>query len=623
MESSCIYCGCGCRLNYEVKDNKIVRVSGVLSDDVSEGKPCIKGLMINEVFDQNRISSPLINGKPVTLKQALDYVYNNTKNLAPNEVFFNTSGKITNEDNYVIQKFARTCYQTPNIDSCCGRLCHNATVMGMKNVFGAPNLTVMNESKKIDFILIIGSEPEKDYPVFYNKLANNKKLKITRVHSFLKGCSEKECIVTIRPGSETCLLNGLINELIKKGLKSDVDGFEIMKEVALTYDADYVCNTCQISERTYKKLINDVYNSKRFGVFHGMGLTQHLNSLENIHSLLNLLLLKNGIILSLRGEVNVQGAGDLGGMPGLLPSGPLSNKTIIEKEWGLISESKGLNIIEALMLSPVRAVFLIEFNPYKSMPDTEQLNNKLRKTFKVYFGAYNNEASKKADVVIPIASLLGSEGTITNGERRLRKVNKVINNQPQLWQVLGELSKKFGKKKYFDYTNSREVFNELKRLVPDYNKINTNDLWRGRDDWAEKSIKYERFMPEHFDGLDDVTSDKYPYILTTYRSSYAFLGNEVTKNSKTLSDLQEPVGFYFNPVDMKQLSLAEGERLTIESQTNSLTGNAYKSDRLPRGIIGAYMHYSKLMINKLFPLKFDEESFTPNYKAVAVRVKKD
>lgn len=619
MESSCIYCGCGCRLNYEVKKNKIVKITGVKTDDMSDGAPCVKGLTIHEVYDKNRIEYPTIKGKKVSLGKALDYIYSKTKDLSSNEVFFNTSGKITNEDNFAIQKFARVCYKTPNLDSCCGRLCHIATVLAMNNVFGVANITYVKNAEKTDCIFIIGSEPSKSYPVFYNKLMRRKNLKIIKVHSFLKACDSKTCMITIRPGSETCLLNGLINELIKKGVKSKVSGFEILKKRVFTYNANYVCKTCGLSKSKYIDLVNDIYKSKKFSIFHGMALTQHMNSLENVHSLLNLLLLKKGTILTLRGEINVQGSGDIGGSPGILPTGDMSTKKELEKKWGEISDSKGLNILEALLLSPVKAAFITEFNPFKSLPNSNEVNEKLKKTFIVYFGAFHTLTSKKADVVIPIASLLESEGTITNGERRLRKVNKVIKKNLQLWEILQKFSKKFNKSKYFNYKNSKQIFSEMKLLVKAYSKINTAKLWKGKDEWADKKIKHKRFMPEPFDGLDDSTSKKYPFLLTTYRSKYSFLCNEITKNSKTLSKHREAAGFYFNIDDAKKLKLKNNTKIIVSSQVGTIKAKAFVSDMIPKGIVGAYMHYLK--INTLFPTNFDEESFTPNYKGVAVNVK--
>lgn len=622
MESSCIYCGCGCRLNYTVKNNKIIKISGVKSDEVSEGKPCVKGLTINEVWDKNRITTPTIKGEKTTLKKALEYAYNNTKELASNQVFFNTSGKITNENNFVMQKFARVCYKTPNIDSCCGRLCHIATVMGMQNVYGASNITKMKYVNDIDTLFIIGSEPDKDYPVFYNKLMKNKKVKILKIHSFVKGCNTRECVTTIKPGSETCLLNGLINELIRTGVKSKAEGFEILKETVKNYDADFITDICGLKKKEYKELVKSVINSQKFGIFHGMALTQHVNSLENVHSLLNLLLLKKGRVLTLRGEINVQGAGDLGGMPGVLPTGDLSTQEELEKNWGEISDAKGMNLIEALILHPVKAALLVEFDPFKSLPATKRVEKALKNTFVVYFGAYHNDTSRRADVVIPIASLIESEGSITNGERRIRKVNKVVRGEQELWDVLKEYSKLFKKEDKFEYINSKTVFKEIQKYVPSYSKINLNKLWKGEDQWADKKIKHERFMPEPFDGLDDATSEEYPYLLTTYRSKYSFLGDEITKNSKTLKNNRESIGFYFSKEDAKKLNIKNKTMVKVTSSAGELTSKAYVSEFLPPGIIGAYMHYSELKINTLYPVQFDEESFTPNYKGVAVRVEK-
>ncbi|MFX0206629.1 MAG: molybdopterin oxidoreductase family protein, partial [Candidatus Hodarchaeota archaeon] len=309
MESSCIYCGLGCRLNYEIDDNKILKITGVKSDDVSDGVPCIKGLTINEVYDKNRIRKPLIKKNDrqvqVTLSEAYNFIYENTKNLSPNDVFFNTSGKLTNENNYVMQKLARVCYKTANIDSCCGRICHIATVMGMLNVFGTSNLTRISNLDKIDTLLIIGSEPNKNYPTFFNKMMRKRDLKIIKIHSFEKSDNKREYLINILPGSQTSLLNGVINELIKKGVKSKVQGFKILEQKVKAYTPEFVCGTCKISRKNYIQLVNMVYESKSLGVFHGMALTQHVNSLENVHTLLNLVLLKKGKVLSLRGEVNV------------------------------------------------------------------------------------------------------------------------------------------------------------------------------------------------------------------------------------------------------------------------------------------------------------------------------
>ena len=126
--STCIYCGVGCKLTYHVDKNKIIKISGYKKDYMSEGKPCIKGLTINEVYNKNRIKVPYIrkNNKLVkaSYEQAINKIYEKIKNTNSKDIFLNGSGKITNEDNFLIYKIGTELFKTNNIDSCCGRLCH-------------------------------------------------------------------------------------------------------------------------------------------------------------------------------------------------------------------------------------------------------------------------------------------------------------------------------------------------------------------------------------------------------------------------------------------------------------------------------------------------------------------
>jgi len=188
VSSSCIYCGVGCQLNYQVEKEKIVKVFGNPGDSVSQGRPCVKGLTIGEVWNKNRVLFPQIKTqtgfKKVSWREALRFIAEKTKNLAPQEIFFSGSGRITNEDNFVIQKFARHVFCTNNVDGCCARLCHQPTVQAMTDCFGTPNLTLMENLGKIDTLLVIGSNPASNYPVFWNKVLQEKqkrKLKVILV----------------------------------------------------------------------------------------------------------------------------------------------------------------------------------------------------------------------------------------------------------------------------------------------------------------------------------------------------------------------------------------------------------------------------------------------------------
>ena len=366
ITSICPYCGCGCKLNFIVENEKVIKVEGNKKDEISEGKPCIKGLTLNEVIDKNRILYPMIKRKNklkrVSWDEALSFIYEKTKDFSPTEILFTGSGKITNEDNYSILKFAKIVYQTNNTDSCCGRLCHMATVEAMNNCFGNSNLTKMEYINKVDCLLIIGSNPASNYPVFFNKLLKRRKnIKIISVQALLNLTTKfGDYFLQITPGTEIVLLNGIMNYIISKNCYSKkaekYEGFERLVNLVKKYPVKKVCEICGISKKDFVEASEVIANSKNFSIFHGMGFTQHINGIENVHSLLNLLLLKNGYVLTLRGEINVQGAEDIGFIPNVLPSGSFDTIPFLEKVWkSKIPREKGKSLVEALLIDPVKA----------------------------------------------------------------------------------------------------------------------------------------------------------------------------------------------------------------------------------------------------------------------------
>ncbi|MGB9911541.1 MAG: molybdopterin oxidoreductase family protein [Microgenomates group bacterium] len=636
ITSSCIYCGVGCRLTYWVKRGEIFKINGDPTDPISEGKPCLKGLTIHEVIKKNRLVSPQIKVgnefKKVSWKEALNYIYQQTKDLAPQEVFFSGSGKIPNEDNFIIQKFARLVFQTNNIDNCCSRLCHQATIQAMMDCFGTPNLTWNENLKKIDTLLIIGSNPASNYPVFWRKILEEKakrKIKIINIQAIFNLTAkqlnkESDLNLIINQGTELVVINGIINYLLKNKKyppeKEKIEGFERLKNITQEFNLDFVTKTANLSSQDFQKACQIIASSQSLGIFHGMGLTQHVNGIENVHSLLNLVILKNAFLLTQRGEINVQGAGDMICHP-LKPTANFSC-------WlNPIPQEKGKNMIEAFYLSPVKAAFISGFNPAQSLPALDQLKKNLKKMFLVVIDSYFNETTKLAKVVLPAPILIERKrkGTITNGERRVRLINQVIPPYGQSlpeWQIYQQLARFWKKEKFFPYKKEEEIFQEITQVVPDYQKINPQMVYQGKDAFPNKNPKFKVFYPERWEGYDDPRSEKYPFLLTTFRSPYSFLTGEATANSSTLTKMEECPFFWFNPQDAHKNSLKEGEIIEIESTIAKIKGKIKITPDIPVGIIGSSFHSSKLLVNRLFPLEFDEETFTPNFKATAVRINK-
>lgn len=611
--SVCPYCGCGCKLKYVVEDGKLVRVLPYEKDDVSEGKPCIKGLTVNEVVDKGRIKKPMIrkNGKLVetTWEEALNHIYENTKKLKPDEVLFTTSGKIPNEDNYVIQKFARSCFNAINIDSCCTRLCHASTLLAMKEFFGASNLTVMDNINKVDCLLVTGSDPASNYPVFFNKIMKNKeKIKIISVQPRINHTSRfGNMFIRIDPGSEFVFLSAVINALLQSGYDKDVEnyqGFSEMKQAASEFTPDLVSEVCKVDKKDFEKVVETIKNSRTFAVFHGMGITQHMNAMKTLRSLFSLMLLKKGLILSLRGENNVQGVGDVTSA---------DNLKNVRKE-------KGKNLVEGILLSPVKAAFITGFNPAQSMPDLEKVHKNLENMFLVCMEPYPSLTTELADVVLPTPTIMERNGTVTNGERRIRLVSKALGlyGRPE-WQIFNDLSKLFGKS--FGYESEKQIFQEITENVIPYKDVDPDSVYSGNDAWADKKIKFQSFHLEKYEKPKEPRCKDYPFLLTTFRSKFQFLTGEMSSRSKTLSKMYDP-HIHINANDAKELNINEGDKVKVSSRLSSIEGKAKICPDTSEKVVACDFHSEKLLVNKLFPPDYDKESFTPNYRAVAVKLEK-
>jgi formate dehydrogenase major subunit len=610
------------------------------TDNPSEGTACIKGLTIHETMgsDEGRVLSPMIRNrrdepfKEVSWDEAYRFIRERTSGLAPSEVFFNASGKITNEDCYVTQKFARIAYKTNNVDACCSRLCHVTTVQGLENCFGSrAAFSKMDDIYGLDCLFIIGSNPAGNYPVLYNRImrARRKGLKVISSHALYSLTTKfSDVSLIIYPGTELILLNGIMNALLHQHgydkSAENVEGFERLRNVVELYTIDFVRQACGVDLEKLNQLIGYITDAKALGIIHGMGLTQHVTGSENVHALLDLMILKNAQLLSLRGEINVQGVGDMGCLPDRLPTGPLATAPMLESKWKAeVPNSKGKSIVEAFLISPTKAAFISGMNAAQSLPNLNVVHKNLEEMFVVVMDHYHNLTTKFADAVLPTPLLFEREGTITNGERRVRPVRKVREPcgscKPE-WQIFKELSTYFACADNFNYTTTRAITEEIVNIVPAYGQIDVESVYGGADAWPDKRMVFRRFMPEHFEGVEDIRSDKYPLILTSFRSMHHFLTGEMTNRSKTLMSFSEGPYCYMSAGDAKQLDLSNGDVVEVSSSVGSLKCEARIDENIPRGRVGMHFHFEELLVNKLFPTQFDEKTFTPNYKMAAVSV---
>ncbi len=620
MISTCIFCGCGCKLDYIVKDGRVVGIKPV-NEPVSEGVPCVKGLSIPEM-KVKRIKVPLYRENKnkdfdkVDWKYVYEILKEKIEQTEEDDMMFVSSGEITNEDNYVLQKFARVIAKTNNIDNT-ARLCHSPTVLAYERMLGNPvNPNFIKDIEDLDLILLVGTDPFSTYPVAFHRILKAKKkgAKIIYLHHLkLKTSEFSDYNLIVRPGTEIVAIASVLNYLFKSGLYRNIDGMNELRDDVKEIGFDFASEVCGVSASLLKEVADKILESRRFGVMHGMGLTQQVSGTENVEILLALCFLKDGKILSLRGKINIQGAGDMLAHPWI----GIKKIEELEKKWRVsLPKFKGKTLIESILVDPVKFLWISSSDLAVSLPDLGKVHRNLKKMFVVLANPFFNFTSNFSNLLLPTPMLFEREGSITNGEGRVRYVRKILesNSIPE-WRIFNDLAG-------WNYRNIKEITREIVRVIGSYSKVDVEKLYNGIDQFIDKEIKFKRIPKIKIEGVNFWNLKKHKFILTSFRSYYHFLTGDLTRSSKTLrSGMEEPI-LLVNPMDADELRIKDGEMVRVSSDVGSQEIKVKLSDAVYRKVVASVFHFNEFLFNKLVPLEMDEETQIPNYKGIPVTIEK-
>ncbi len=601
IKSVCMFCGVGCRLSYSIDDNKIETIMPDREDPVSRGRPCVKGLSINTI-NPDRVTSPMVRGsnglEPVDWEYAIEMFSEKLKDIEPEKTGWIGSGEITNEDNYAISKFARE-FGSENVDSC-ARLCHAPTVKGFKEVIGVGcSPGKLDDIYKLDTLLLVGTNPMVTYPAMGARIMEQKskgKLNVLYV-SFWEDetSSVADHIALMDMNHVSFFLLAIIDELINRGLASDIPGF------------DKLVGSAREARPIYKKILDmdkvrefaeEIEKSKSFGIAHGMGVTQTYNGTATIKAVASLALLKNGRIITNRGKINIQGAGDVGIHPG----------------------PGGKTLIDFLLLEPAEFVFTSIFNPAVSMPNLKEVRKNLKRMFLVQGIPYFNATSEYADLILPTPLLIERTGTITNGENLVRPVKQVLEppeNAKQDWEIMNALGKRLGID--LGFHDIIDVTTEISKKVPRYGKIRP-ELFYG-DSWYDQFVEIP-VEPKFVDIKPTLKEfPDYPYRLTTARRLPQFNTGDLTNKSERLNAMYSSRAVLISEKDALREKLRDGELVELISPVGKLEAKIKIGySKVPEGRLIGVFHFDDFPINELTPNVFDEETKIPNYKSVPVKI---
>ena len=476
VPTTCPYCGTGCGFNLVVKDKKVVGVAPWHRNPVNDGKLCPKGNYAWEfVNSPDRLTKPLIkkDGKFVEASwdEAYKLIASKFKTYKGEEMACLSSARVSNEENYLMQKFARAVLKTPNIDHC-ARLCHASTVVGLAGAFGSGAMTNsigdIGESK---CIFVLGSNTLEQHPLIGRQimLAKKRGAKVICADPrFTPTAKLADLYMPFDSGTDVALLNGIMQHIIKNGWENKefiakrTKDFDKFKAVVMKpeYSLENVSKITKIPAKDIATAAEWIAKAESSNVLYSMGITQHTTGVDNVKSVANLQMItghlgkRGGGVCALRGQNNVQGACDMGALANVY-SGyqavivPEMRKKMMDA-WGCeIAEGKvGLTVtklINVLADQPgtVKAAYIMGENPMISDPDLHHVEKGLKNLeFLVVQDIFMTETAELANVVLPAACFAEKDGTQTSTERRVQKWRKAQDPPGQAkadWQIISEL----------------------------------------------------------------------------------------------------------------------------------------------------------------------------------------
>ncbi|MBI3991386.1 MAG: formate dehydrogenase subunit alpha, partial [Candidatus Omnitrophica bacterium] len=618
----------------------------------------------------DRLKTPLIkeNGKfrEASWDEALDLVarrFTELKNRFGSDcmgVF--SSAKCTNEENYLMQKFARAVLGTNNVDHC-ARLCHASSVAGLMMSFGSGASTnSFSGIRKTDCILITGSNTAESHPIVgldvkWAVKYNNAKLIVVDPRK-VEMTDYADLWLRQRSGTDVVWINGLANVIIseslydKKFVEERAEGFEKFAESVKSYNPRKVEEITGIPASALVEAARTYAAAKNAVILWAMGITQHTTATDAVMALANLAMLTGHVgteysgVNPLRGQNNVQGSSDMGALPNLYPgyqkAADESIRKKFEEAWKVnLPVSAGLTIVEMMHAAAdgkIKGMYIMGENPVLSDPNIPKVKAGLENLeFLVVQDIFLTETAEFADVVLPSASFAEKDGTFTNSERRIQLLNKVLGpigeSKPD-WKIICEVSNKMGYN--MNYAGADEIMEELAGLTPQYGGVRHSRLKECSLQWPCPDTNHPgtkflfkdkfpigrgKFYPIEYKPAAELPDDKYPYLLTTGRILYHYHTGTMTRRVEGLNELRPHGTIEINPEDANIIGCKNGEMVDISSRRGSIKALAEVTERPPKGTVFMTFHFKEAAANILTIDALDPIAKIPEYKVCAVRIK--
>ena len=669
-------------MDLHIQNELIYRVTAPFDTAPNYGNLCVKGRFGTDFATHpRRLKKPLIRSggigefREASWDEALTLVSARLAQVVGqyggDSVATYACAKATNEDNYLFQKWVRAVMKTNNVDHC-ARLCHAGSVTGLQLAIGSSAMSnSIAEMEHLNTFIVTGSNTTETHPVISLFLKRAVRQNGARLIVIDPRQIELTDFATLwlrqKPGTDVAVYQAMANVIVTEKLydpsfiASRTEGFDAYVETVEEFTPEWAEEVTGIPAEDLRQAARMYASADHAAIYWGMGISQSTHGTDNTLSLANLALMTGHIgkagtgLNPLRGQNNVQGCSDSGGLPNVYTAYQRVDSPEVrarfEQAWRTpLSPEPGLTVtemVDAALLGNIKAMVVMGENPLMSEPNLSHAQHALDELdFLVCVDIFMNETGERADVILPSASFAEKDGTFTNSDRRVQRVRQALppvgESRPD-WQIICDLAKRMSAllniepDAGFDYADAEAIWEEMRAVTPDFYGITYAriDAESGVH-WPCPSLDHPgtpylfsesfprgrgKFWSLEYSTESELPDADYPYHLTTGRVLFQWHGGTMTRHSLLDKAFPEPI-LEMHPDDAHSLSLTSGDWVEVSSRRGSVVCRVMVTGRSPQGTVFLPFHFVEAAANLLTLDRVDQRAKIPDFKMAAVRLRK-
>lgn len=669
-------------MDVHVNNGTIVRVEAPFDTAPNYGNLCVKGRFgLDFATHPRRLKKPLLRHnrnapfQEVSWEEALEFITERlshiVKEYGGDSVATYACAKASNEDNYVFQKWVRAVLKTNNVDHC-ARLCHAGSVTGLQLAIGSSAMSnSIAEMQHLDTFIVTGSNTTETHPVISLSLKKAVRENQAKLIVIDPRQIELTDFATLwlrqKPGTDVVLFQAMAHVIVSEALydrefiASRTENFNDYVESLELYTPDYAEEITGVPAEDIRQAARLYANAPQAAIYWGMGISQSVHGTDNALSLANLALMTGNLgkagsgLNPLRGQNNVQGCSDSGGLPNVYTAYQRVDdpeiRTKFERAWQTpLSPEPGLTVTEMVdgaLSKEIRAMVVMGENPLMSEPNLAHAQHAIEALdLLVCIDIFMNETGELADVILPSASFAEKSGTFTNSDRRVQRVRQgmpLVGESRPDWQIICDLAQRMEKRLAvptsagFDFKDAEAIWEEMRRLTPQFWGITYERLEReGGVHWPCPDLDHPgtpylfekdfprgkgKFWSIEYSNESENPDPDYPYHLTTGRVLFHWHGGTMTRRSRLDEAFPEPI-VEMHPEDAQDLNLISGDWVRVTSRRGSIACRVLVTGRSPVGTVFLPFHFAEAAANVLTLNKIDPRAKIPDFKMAAVKLEK-